>query len=90
MEAPDILLSLLQTIHADVQEVREEQKKQGQALADHIATEPEEWAAQLSGLLAEAFPDGDPEGHRKYHEETIKAMEARSEFWKKMLFEVTK
>jgi hypothetical protein len=87
---PDVILTLLETIHKDLQEVRAVQGSMQTTLTNHIATEPEEWAAQLSGLLAEAFPDGDPEGHRKYHEETIKALEARSEFWRKMLFEVTK
>ena len=87
---PGIMMSLLQTIHTDLQEVKAEQKKQGQTLTDHIATEPEEWAELLKDTLVCAFPGGDAEGHRRYHEETISAIEARSKFWKQMLFEVTK
>jgi hypothetical protein len=87
---PDIMLTLLETIHTDVQEVKAAQKSMGETLTAHIETEPAEWAELLKDLSKNAFPSGDPEGHRKYHEETIKAMEARSEFWKKMLFEVTK
>jgi hypothetical protein len=83
-------MSLLQTIHADVQEVKEEQKKQGETLNAHIATEPEDWAELLKETLSCAFPAGDAEGHRRYHEETIAALEARVKFWKQMLFEVTK
>jgi len=90
MEAPDILMQLLQTIHADLTEVKEEQKKQGQTLTKHIETEPQEWAELLTTMTECAFPGGDAEGHRHYHEETIKALEARSEFWRKMVFEVTK
>lgn len=90
MEAPDILMSLLQTIHTDIMEVKAEQKKQGQTLTDHIATEPDEWAELLRETLGCAFPAGDAEGHRRYHEETIAALESRSKFWKQMLFEVTK
>jgi hypothetical protein len=90
MEAPDILLSLLQTIHSDLQEVKAEQKKQSQTLTDHINTEPQEWAELMREALGSAFPDGDADGHRRYHEETISALEARSKFWRKMVFEVTK
>ena len=90
MATPDILMQLLQTIHNDLQEVKDEQKKMGDTLTKHINTEPEEWASLLSKMTECAFPGGDAEGHRHYHEETIKAMEARSEFWRKMLFEVTK
>jgi bisphosphoglycerate-independent phosphoglycerate mutase (AlkP superfamily) len=84
------MMSLLQTIHNDLQEVKAEQKKQGQTLTGHIATEPEEWAELLKDTLVCAFPGGDAEGHRRYHEETIVALEARAEFWKKMVFEITK
>jgi hypothetical protein len=87
---PDVILPLLETILKDVQDVKADQKSMGATLTAHIETEPEEWAALLTTMTECAFPDGDPEGHRKYHEETIKALEARSEFWKKMLFEVTK
>jgi len=82
-EVPDVMLTLLQTIHEDLQKVK-------QTLDDHINTEPSEWAAVLEGLSKRAFPEGDPEGHRKYHEDEMKYMEARADFWKKMLFEVTK
>jgi hypothetical protein len=82
-ELSDVMLTLLQTIHDDVQKVK-------RTLEDHINTEPEEWAAVLDDLSKKAFPAGDPEGHRKYHEDEMKFMEARADFWKKMLFEVTK
>lgn len=80
---PEAVYSLLSDIHKDLQEVKK-------TLHDHINTEPAEWAAVLADLSAKAFPAGDPEGHRKYHEDEMKYMEARAEFWKKMLFEVTK
>lgn len=90
MAPPDILMTLLQTIHTDLQDVKGEQKKMNETLTNHINTEPEEWAELLKNTLGCAFPNGDPEGHRRYHEDTISAMEARSKFWKQMLFEVTK
>lgn len=31
--------------------------------------------------LAKGFPDGDWEGHRRYHEAVIKKMEARAQFY---------
>lgn len=82
-ELPDAIYNLLSSIHSDLQEVKT-------ILDNHINTEPQEWAAVLDKLSAKAFPGGDPEGHRKYHEDEMKYMEARADFWKKMLFEVTK
>lgn len=87
---PDILMQLLQTIHDDLQELKSEQKEIKQTIADHIETEQKEWADLMRETLGCAFPNCDPEGHRRYHEDTISAMEARSKFWKQMLFEVTK
>ena len=87
---PDVIVTMLQTIHADVQDVKADQKSMGATLTAHIETEPKEWAELLTTMTTAAFPDGDAEGHRHYHEETIRILEARTEFWKKMLFEVTK
>ena len=88
--APDIMLTLLNTIHTDVQYVKAAQKSMGETLAAHIETEPAEWAELLKDLSNNAFPSGDPEGHRKYHEDEMAMVAARAEFWKKMLFEVSK
>lgn len=35
----------------------------------------------IADLLAKAFPDGDPDGHRRYHEASIKQAEARAKMW---------
>ena len=51
------------------------------ALHDHISTEPKEWAKVLSDLMSKSFPDGDPEGHRRYHEAILKEAEKKAEFW---------
>lgn len=42
----------------------------------------------LEAVMIRAFPDGDPEGHRRHHEAVIRAAEARAEFWTKMRFEL--
>lgn len=44
----------------------------------------------LEAAMIRAFPDGDPEGHRRHHEAVIRAAEARAEFWTKMRFELFK
>lgn len=82
-QPPDILLVLLQTIHEDVQNMR-------QTLKTHMEVEPQEWCRILEDLQTKAFPSGDAEGHRKAHESEMAAIIAREEFWKKMLFEITK
>lgn len=78
-----VVLAMMQTIHADV-------KAMDAKLTDHINTEPDEWMAVMRKLQEDAFPAGDPEGHRKAHEEQMQSIHDRAEFWKKMAFEVTK
>lgn len=71
--APDALLLLVQQVH-DNQLVLEKK----------VADVPSEMAKALATLMADAFPEGDPDGHRKHHEAVIKAAEEKAEFWKKM------
>ncbi|HSD36075.1 MAG TPA: hypothetical protein VLC92_01120 [Rhodocyclaceae bacterium] len=40
--------------------------------------------------VTQAFPGGDPEGHRKYHDAVIKRLEARTAFFEKLLYELVK
>ena len=44
--------------------------------------------ARIAAIEA-GFPDGDPDGHRRYHEAEIKRIEARVEFWSKLRLSVT-
>lgn len=37
---------------------------------------------ELKALLRSAFPGGDPEEHRRYHDEAIEFMRERRELWK--------
>lgn len=87
---PDVMLTLLQTIHDDLQDIKGKQEDMQQTLTDHINTEPNEWAEILNDLVKRSFPNEDPEGHRRYHEAEMNYMEARAEFWRKLLFEVSK
>lgn len=40
--------------------------------------------------LASTVPDGDHDGHRRYHEAVIKKMEARAKLWQDVSSSVTK
>lgn len=77
------LLILVQQVHADVQvfskRLDEQRRDEALQLAEAVAT-----------LMIKSFPEGDADGHRKAHEAQMKAVEARAEFWKKLLFEITK
>lgn len=77
------LLVLVQQVHDDVQvfsrRLDDQRHAESLALAEAVAT-----------LMIKSFPEGDAEGHRKMHEAEMKAVEARAEFWKKLLFEITK
>jgi hypothetical protein len=43
----------------------------------------------IESVLADAFPEGDPVGHRKAHEAAIKSAEDKAIFWKTMLTKLT-
>lgn len=81
------LIELLHTMHADVRTLNK-------ALIEHIEREPADRAESVKvairGAMAEAFPEGDPKSHREAHEAAMQIVRDRREFWKKMLFEITK
>jgi hypothetical protein len=89
-ENDSLVLHLMQEIHDDVKALKADVKAQGTALIEHIAEEPKAFTAMVESAFAQAFPSGDPVGHRKVHEANIKAAEGRAEFWKKLLFELSK
>lgn len=50
----------------------------------------EDVKAAVKEAMASAFPDGDPDGHRRHHELVIKRAEAQAAFWDKMKVELGK
>lgn len=77
------LLMMLQRVHEDVQVL-------DRKLTEHTATELTNITEMVRDLMADAFPGGDANGHRKAHEADMKAITDRADFWKKMLFEVSR
>ena len=59
-----------------------------EAINAHMVQQSKDQKAELEAAMIRAFPDGDPEGHRRHHEAVIRAAEARAEFWSKMRFEL--
>lgn len=55
-----------------------------QKLSDNNEDLKLEIKSAVGDLKKAAFPEGDPDGHRKHHEAVIKAAEEKAEFWKKM------
>lgn len=77
------MLSLIEQTHNSVKELNDK-------FAIHLRDEPLALAEAVAALMIKAFPEGDPSGHKAYHEAQMKAAEDRAKFWKTMLFEVTK
>lgn len=73
-----------------VKQVHEGQQALDEKLTQHMTNETRELAEAVSDMMKRSFPGGDPDGHRRAHEAQIAAIEARAEFWKKLLFELTK
>lgn len=77
------LLFLVQQVHDKVHAMDER-------LTKHMTEETLELAEEITKLMCRAFPGADPDGHRSAHESQMKAISDRAEFWKKMLFEISK
>ena len=84
------LMHLIEELTKQVHEMREENNRQIAACVADRAQRDKDREAIIAQLLAESFPAGDHESHRKYHERLIKADEERIAFWKKMREELTK
>jgi hypothetical protein len=78
-----VLLLMVRSMHTDVNSLRADLKQ-------HMTSETSELAEAVAELLKRSFPDGDPDGHRKHHEASIAAAEAKAAFWEKMRFEITR
>ena len=81
----DLQTKMLMQMAAKIGELCEEQAKTREILADLQKIED-----RLLRIMRQAYPGEDPDGHRRYHEEVIEEVKQRKEFWKKMLFELTK
>jgi hypothetical protein len=79
----DSIIQLVTEIHKDVKDL-------DRKLTEHMTSETTELAEEIAKLMAAAFPIGDPDGHRKHHELVIKQAEARTAFWEKMRFEISR
>ena len=71
------VLSLLNRIHDSHVEL---DKK----LTKHMTEETDELAKAITKLMGDAFPEGDPDGHRRHHELVIKQAEEKAKFWSEM------
>lgn len=67
-----------------VRQVHNNQLAMDAKLTKHMEEETTELAEAIATLMREAFPEGDPDGHRRHHELVIKEAEEKAEFWKKM------
>ena len=72
-----VLVKMIEQIHT-------EQKQMDVKLSKHMATETHELAEAITKMMSEAFPEGDPSGHRLHHELVIKQAEEKAKFWAEM------
>ena len=73
-----------------IKEIRQHQQEIDNRLTKHMNDETKELAEVISEIMKAAFPDGDPEGHRRRHELELEELKERTEFWKKMRLELAK
>ena len=73
-----------------VQQVHDKIEAMDARLTQHMTDETLTLAEEIANLMNKAFPQGDPAGHRLEHELRMQESKDRADFWKKMLFEVSK
>ncbi len=81
----DMLFDLLAQQNQKLDDLNEAVRDTANELRAHADGETARIAA-----IAAGFPDGDPDGHRRYHEAEIKRIERRADFWQKMRLELAK
>jgi len=67
-----------------VRQIRDAQIALDKKLTDHMTQETDELAQAVKKLLTDSFPEGDPTGHRKYHEASIAKAESEAKFWQEL------
>lgn len=67
-----------------VEQIHKNQVALTEKLTTHMNAETHELAEAITSLMKEAFPDGDPDGHRRRHELELEELKEKTEFWKKM------
>lgn len=72
-----VLLELVKQVHAS-------QKDLDARLTKHMTDETHDLAVAVTKLMQDAFPAGDPEGHRRHHELVIQQAEEKAKFWQEM------
>ena len=86
----DALLVLVQQVHDNIEQVRKDVKGFDKRLDEARITEARALAEAVSDLMTNAFPEGDPSGHKRAHEEQMQAISDKAEFWRKMRFELSR
>ena len=84
------MVLLIHELTAAVSDLRREVKDAKATFTYHHATYVEATEKAITKAMTAAFPDGDPEGHRRHHEAVIRAAEEKAEFWSTMRKEVGK
>ena len=67
-----------------VKQIRESQVTLEKQMADHMKQETDALTTAVKKILEDSFPDGDPAGHKKFHEASIAKAEAEAKFWQEM------
>lgn len=91
---PDPQIEFLTSILHSVQRLNEKVDAMEDVRKDisDIRHELKEHTKKDESVCKAAFPDGDPDGHRRFHEAAIKRAEAEAEVWmaaKKKIIEMT-
>lgn len=82
-DASAALINVIEGLTTQVHEMREE-------IIKHKAELRGEREQLVEDILRKALPDGDAEGHRRYHETVIAKIESQKQFYDKLLLELVK
>jgi hypothetical protein len=73
-----------------VQDIRRSVESLGTQMTSNAEAHHRDLVEAVGTLLSRSFPNGDAEGHRRFHEASIRAAEDRAKFWNTMRSELAK
>jgi MoaA/NifB/PqqE/SkfB family radical SAM enzyme len=78
-----MLIAKIETLHEDI--ISMDTK-----LTKHIEDEVEDIAKAVKDIFVQSMPNEDAALHKQMHETEMQILKDRKEFWKKLLFELSK
>lgn len=87
---PERRLSDITAVLGIVTQINSRLSQLDDKLSTHITTETAILANEIARVMIKAFPEGDADGHRRFHEASVTKSEESAKFWRTLSVEISK